>query len=128
MLGPDEVLIERPDPDGRTQHVTVGRLDDAPEALPTTWLFEEGPELRLSDAVYCVCVSDPNKTDACARRRATASGISLTGTISRAPWCSAVTNVLVARRMSNTTHAQACKSRFANAGNSAGVKMVSMVI
>ena len=61
-LAPDEILIERPDPDGRTQHVTVGRLDDEPEARPTTWLFEEGPELRLSDAVYCVCVSDPNKT------------------------------------------------------------------
>ena len=24
-LAPDEILIERPDPDGRTQHVTVGR-------------------------------------------------------------------------------------------------------
>lgn len=66
-LAPDEILIERPDPDGRTQHVTVGRLDDEPEARPTTWLFEEGPELRLSDAVYCVCVSDPNKTEACIR-------------------------------------------------------------
>jgi hypothetical protein len=66
-LGPDEILIERPDPDGRTQHVTVGVLAEAPDARPTTWLFEEGPELRLSDAVYCVCVSDPNKTDACVR-------------------------------------------------------------
>jgi hypothetical protein len=62
-LAPGEILIERPDPDGRTQHVTVGRLDDQPEARPTTWLFEEGPEMRLSDAVYCVCVSDPNKTE-----------------------------------------------------------------
>ena len=66
-LAPDEVLIERPDPDGRTQHVTVGHLSDEPLARPTTWLFEQGPELRLSDAVYCVCVSDPNKTDACVR-------------------------------------------------------------
>jgi hypothetical protein len=66
-LAPDEILIERPDPDGRTQHVTVGRLADAPDAQPTTWLFEEGPELLLSEAVYCVCVSDPNKTDACIR-------------------------------------------------------------
>lgn len=66
-LGPGEVLIERPDPDGRTQHVTVGRLDDEQMARPTTWLFEEGPEMRLSDAVYCVCVSDPNKTAACIR-------------------------------------------------------------
>jgi hypothetical protein len=23
--------------------------------------------MRLSDAVYCICVSDPNKTDACIR-------------------------------------------------------------
>ena len=41
-LGPDEILIERPDPDGRTQHVTVGRLADEPDARPTTWLFEQG--------------------------------------------------------------------------------------
>jgi hypothetical protein len=68
VLGPGEILIERPDPDGRTQHVSVGRLAEAPDARPTTWLFEEGhPELRLSDALYCVCVSDPNKTDACVR-------------------------------------------------------------
>lgn len=66
-LGPDEILIERPDPDGRTQHVTVGRLADEPNARPTTWLFEQGRELLLSNAVYCVCVSDPNKTDACIR-------------------------------------------------------------
>jgi hypothetical protein len=38
-LGPGEILIERPDPDGRTQHVTVGRLEEEPEARPTTWLF-----------------------------------------------------------------------------------------
>ena len=66
-LAPDEVLIERPDPDGRTQHVTVAYLSDEPLARPTTWLFEEVPEMRLSDAVYCVCVSDPNKTEACIR-------------------------------------------------------------
>ena len=66
-LAPGEVLIERPDPDGRTQHVTVGRLDEEPMARPTTWVFDEGPALRLSDAVYCVCVSDPNKTDACVK-------------------------------------------------------------
>jgi hypothetical protein len=66
-LVPDEILIERPDRDGRTQCVSVGRLDAEPDARPTTWLFEEGPELRLSDAVYYVCVSDPNRTDACIR-------------------------------------------------------------
>jgi hypothetical protein len=42
-------------------------LCDEPNARPTTWLFEEHSELRLSNAVYCVCVSDPNKTDACIR-------------------------------------------------------------
>lgn len=66
-LDSDEILIERPDPDGRTQHVTVGRLADEPEARPTTWLFGEGPVFRLSDALHCVCVSDPTKTDACIR-------------------------------------------------------------
>jgi hypothetical protein len=66
-LGPDEILIERPDPDGRTQHIGVGRLSDEPDARPTTWLFEPGRELLLSSAVYCVCVSDPNQTSACVR-------------------------------------------------------------
>jgi hypothetical protein len=33
----------------------------------TTLLLEERLELRLSDAVYCICDSDPNKTDACVR-------------------------------------------------------------
>jgi hypothetical protein len=41
-LAPDEILIERPDPDDRTEHVTVGRLTDEPDARPTTWLFEDG--------------------------------------------------------------------------------------
>lgn len=67
VLGAGEVLIERPDPDGRTQHVTVGRLDEELEARPTTWLFEEGPAMQLSDAVYCICVSDPTKGEACIR-------------------------------------------------------------
>jgi hypothetical protein len=57
-----EILIERPKPDRRTRHVTVGRLENHPEARPPTWLFDEG--LRLSDEVYCVCVSDPNKAEA----------------------------------------------------------------
>ena len=43
------------------------RLADEPDARPTTWLFEQGRELLLSNAVYCVCVSDPNRTDACIR-------------------------------------------------------------
>lgn len=66
-LQDNEILIERPDPDGRTQHVSVGRRSDEPDARPTTWLFEAGPELKLSDALYCVCVSDPAKTEACIR-------------------------------------------------------------
>jgi hypothetical protein len=40
---------------------------EEPMARPTTWIFKEGPALRLSDAVYCVCVSDPNKTDSCVK-------------------------------------------------------------
>jgi hypothetical protein len=36
-------------------------------------LFDEGPEMRLSEAVYCVCVSDPGKTNACARHDKSAS-------------------------------------------------------
>jgi hypothetical protein len=67
VLGPDEILIERPDPDGRTQHVNVGKLADEPDARPTTWIFDEGDALHLSESVYCVCVSDPNRTDACVR-------------------------------------------------------------
>lgn len=59
-LAPGEILIERPDPDGRTQHVTVGLLSDEPDARPTTWLFSSGddsPGLSvMPDAVYCVCV------------------------------------------------------------------------
>jgi hypothetical protein len=31
-LAPDEILIERPDPNGRSQHVPVGRLSDEPLA------------------------------------------------------------------------------------------------
>lgn len=59
-LEPGEVLIERPDPDGRTQHVTVGRLADEPDARPTTWLFssdDASPSLSaMPDAIYCVCI------------------------------------------------------------------------
>ena len=35
--------------------------------VPQPGCLRKVPELRLSDAVYCVCVSDPNKTDACVR-------------------------------------------------------------
>ena len=66
-LAPDEILIERPDPDGRTQHVTVGRRAEEPEAIPTTWIFEEGPELRLTDAVYCVCVPASPLSGGCSK-------------------------------------------------------------
>ena len=41
-------------------------MSDEPLARPTTWLFDKGREMRLSDAVYCICVSDPNKSDASA--------------------------------------------------------------
>ena len=42
-------------------------MSDEPLARPTTWLFDKGPEMHLSDPVYCICVSDPNKSDACIR-------------------------------------------------------------
>jgi hypothetical protein len=67
LLGPDEILIEHPDPDGRTQHVSVARRGNHPDAVPTTWLFDEGPALHLSNAVYCVCVSTPFSGGGCAR-------------------------------------------------------------
>jgi hypothetical protein len=73
VLGPGEILIERPDPDGRTQHVSVGTLADEPDARPTTWIFDKGHALHLSEAVYCVCVSDPNQTDGCVRHGKTSS-------------------------------------------------------
>jgi hypothetical protein len=55
-LAEAEILIERPDHIARTQHVSVALNGDYPDAIPTTWLFEEGPALSLSDAIYCVCV------------------------------------------------------------------------
>lgn len=66
-LGAGEVLIERPDADGRTQHVTVGRLEDEPGARPTTWMFDDSPALHMTNAVYCVCVSSPQSLGACVR-------------------------------------------------------------
>src|ERR1019366_9107850 len=59
---------------------------------------------------------------------ATASEISLTGIIFFAPFCKAVTKVLVARRMSKTTQAVSRKSRWASAGNSVGDRRVSIFI
>lgn len=61
-----EILIEQPDPVARTQHVSVGRPGDHPCAIATTWLFADGPELRLSDAIHCVCMP-VNPGDNCAR-------------------------------------------------------------
>ncbi len=63
-LAPGEVLIESPDPDGRTQHVTVGRLEDAPQARPTTWML--GPDL-FAGGVYCVCVTSTYSGTSCSR-------------------------------------------------------------
>ena len=49
-LAEGEVLIERQDPDTRTQHVSVGRLADEPHARPTTWMLG-----RQSGETICVC-------------------------------------------------------------------------
>ena len=103
-LGPGEIRIEQPDPDARTQHVTVGRLDDEPEARPTTWLFEEGPELRLSDTVYCVCVSDLNKTEACISKYAVAADAAIvnpSGALPGAPPLRAGAKSLIFNRSSS---------------------------
>jgi hypothetical protein len=68
-LAADEILVEQPDPEARTQHVSVGRRGDYPVAIPTTWLFSSAsepdldrPALKLSDAIYCVCAR-PNEVD-----------------------------------------------------------------
>lgn len=67
-LAAGEVLIERSDPEGRAQTVTVGRLDDVGEAVPTTWLLDTPPDMLASGVgIYCVCVVDAAKTDACSR-------------------------------------------------------------
>lgn len=67
-LMPDEILIERPDPDGRTQHVMVGRRDDYPDAVPTTWLFDDASTpLSLIAAVYCACMPTKIAPDTCVR-------------------------------------------------------------
>lgn len=56
-LAEGEVLIERPDPDGRTQHISVGRLDAEPTARPTTWIFDE---IGCSPALVCPIVDGAN--------------------------------------------------------------------
>lgn len=59
-LAPGEVLIERPDPDARTQHVSVGRLDNEPLARPTTWIFgSDGAN------VVCACVPTADSSTGC---------------------------------------------------------------
>lgn len=58
-LGEGEILVERPDDAARTQHVTVERAADWSGAVPTTWLFDDGPEFSLGAAVYCVCATGP---------------------------------------------------------------------
>lgn len=69
-LAPDEILIERPDAATRTQHVSVGLRSDQADAVPTTWLFDDGPEMRLSDAVYCNCAAtSPYAPDSCGSHR-----------------------------------------------------------
>lgn len=68
-LAAGEVLIERSDTEGRAQIVTVGRLDQVGEAVPTTWLLDAGPDmLTAGAAIYCVCVPvNPALFGGCAR-------------------------------------------------------------
>lgn len=54
-LAAGEVLIERSDPEGRSQHVSVGTLDQAGEAVPTTWLLDAPADTLMTAGVYCVC-------------------------------------------------------------------------
>lgn len=70
-VGEGEALIERPDPDGRTQHVSVGRLADFPDAVPTTWLFD-GLN-AAAGATYCVCVTTTLSAGACVAHGASSS-------------------------------------------------------
>jgi hypothetical protein len=55
-VGEGEILVEQPDPQSRTQLVSVARHGDHPSSIPTTWLFDDSPALHLVDDVYCVCV------------------------------------------------------------------------
>jgi hypothetical protein len=56
-LAHNEILIEQPELQARTQHVSVARRGDHPAAIPTTWLFDNRPGLHLVDDTYCVCVT-----------------------------------------------------------------------
>src|SRR5258708_430894 len=62
------------------------------------------------------------------RRTASAWGMVETGMMPVAPFPSAVTMLVVARKTSNTTHVVSRKSRALNASNSAGDKRTSNVI
>lgn len=39
QLADGEVLIEQTNPASRSQHTIVGKIEDVPDAVPTTWLF-----------------------------------------------------------------------------------------
>ena len=122
----------------RVPLVVVATMD-----MPATFSREnsrgELPRSKSTPPVCAACILKPSRspassTDSALRTphsallTASASEISLTGMISFAPFASAVTNVLVARRMSNTTHAVCRRSRRASVGNSVGDRMVSNFI
>lgn len=66
-LAAGEVLVERSDPDSRSQQVTVERLDQLEHVAPTTWLLHDDPEpLAAGPHMYCVCIVPP-VASACAR-------------------------------------------------------------
>src|SRR5439155_11165224 len=71
--------------------------------------------------------SPASSTSGRSSRMASASGISDTGMTASAPLASAVIMVVVARKISSTTHAVRLRSRSANAENSGGENSTSML-
>ncbi len=79
----------------------------------------------MSARIRCPPRSPASNKVASFARNANASGISETGIISDAPFSKAVSIVVVARRMSNTTQVVVERSRPAKAAYSAGFKITS---
>jgi hypothetical protein len=65
-VGPDESWSNIPTLNRGGWQPWSSRVPAIPGTL-TTWLFEDARALRLSEAVYCVCVSDPVYQAGCVR-------------------------------------------------------------